>query len=89
MEHMLQWKATYCRSDGSIGLVYMALPSAPMCTDLVDSILQWDTDRTYLQVDAHPGTDRLAQAIAFIALNHITRMHVKSLDDELDSSSDA
>jgi len=89
MENLQQWKASYCRSDGSIGLVYMALPGEPLCTDLMDAILQRDTDRAYLQVDACPGTDHFAQAIAFIALNHITNMHMKSLDDELDSSSDA
>lgn len=89
MEHVLQWKASYCRSDGSTGMVYMALPSEPLCTDLVDAILQWDTDRAYLQVDPCLVNDRFAQAIAFIALNGITSMHVKSLDDELDASSDA
>ncbi|KQV54791.1 MULTISPECIES: hypothetical protein [unclassified Duganella] len=89
MEHMLQWKASYCRSDGSTGRVYMALPSEPLCSDLVDTILQWDTDHMYLQAEACPGTDRLTQAIAFLELNHITSVHVSSLDDEIDSSSDA
>lgn len=89
MERMLQWKASYCRSDGSTGLVYMALPSEPLCADLVDAILQWDSDRAYLQVGTYPVTDRYAQAIAFIELNQIKSMHVKSLDDELDASSDA
>jgi len=89
MEGMLQWKASYCRSDGSAGLVFIALPSEPLCTDLMDSILQWDTDHTYFQLDAPSETDRFAQAIAFFELNHITNMRVKSLDDQLDPSSDA
>jgi len=89
MERMLEWKASYCRSDGSTGLVYMALPSEPLCADLVDAILQRDTGHAYLQVDAYPVADRSAHAMAFIELNHITSMHVKSLDDELDATSDA
>ncbi|WP_426161874.1 hypothetical protein [Pseudoduganella sp. R-34] len=89
MESMLQWKVSYCRSDGSTGLVFIALPSEPLCTDLMDSILQWDTDRAYLHPGALPETDRFAQAIAFFEFNHITNMRVKSLDDQIDSTSDA
>lgn len=89
MESMLQWKASYCHSDGSTGLVLIALPSEPLCTDLMDSILQWDTDHAYLQPGAPPETDRFAQAIAFFESNHITNMRVKSLDDQIDSTSDA
>jgi hypothetical protein len=89
MESMLQWKASYCRSDGSTGLVFIALPCEPLCTDLMDSILQWDTDHEFLQLDAPPETDRFAQAVAFFELNHITNVRVKSLDDQLDASSDA
>lgn len=89
MESMLQWKASYCRSDGSTGLVFIALPNEPLCTDLMDSILQWDTDHEFFQPDAPPGTDRFTQAIAFFALNHITKMRVKSLDEQIDASSDA
>ena len=69
--------------------VYMALPSAPLCSDLEDTILQWDTDHMYFQAEACPGTDRLTQASAFLELNHITSVHVSSLDDEIDSSSAA
>jgi len=89
MENMLQWKASYFRSDGSPGLVYMAFPQEPMMADLMDSILGWDLDSQYQIVNAEPGADRTAQAIAFFELNHITRIYVRSLDDLLDSSSDA
>ena len=89
MESMPQWKASYCRSDGSTGLVFIALPREPLCTDLMDSILQWDTDHPFFQPDAPPETDRFVQAIAFFELNHISNMRVKSLDDQIDSSSDA
>lgn len=89
MECMLQWKASYRRSDGSTGLVFIGLPGEPLCPDLMDSILRWDTDHEFLRIDAPPETDRFAQAVAFFELNHITNMRVRSLDDQIDASSDA
>jgi hypothetical protein len=89
MEELLQWKASYCRSDGSRGIIYFELANEPKNEDLMDFILRWDTDHVYLTKDAGPDANRHAQAEAFFDMNQITAMRVTSLDDDVDSSSDA
>lgn len=68
MANLLQWKVSYCRSDGSTGLVYIGLPNERMGSDLMDRILQWDTDHQYLKVDARNAANQLVQATAFFEL---------------------
>lgn len=89
MGRMLQWKASYRRADGSHGRVYLDPSKVPLGVALMDSILRWDTDQRYQVTAAAAPADRLTQARAFFMLNHITALCVRSLDDEIDATSDA
>jgi hypothetical protein len=89
MGAMQQWKAAYFRSDGSSGQVYMELPNEPVNADIMDSILQWDSDHCFLSVNAAQTADRLQRGAQFFEINHICRCCVRPLDDIIDSSSDA
>lgn len=89
MGRMLQWKASYCRADGSYGRVYLDPSKEALGVALMDSILRWDTAQCYLVAAAAAPADRLAQARVFFAQNHITAVRVRPLDDEVDATSDA
>lgn len=89
MGSLQQWRASFCRADGSIGVVYLELPGEPIGINLMEAILRWDTDHPYALACTAPDADRLTCAEAFFEVNHITGLHVKSLDDFVDASSDA
>ncbi|MGO4381222.1 hypothetical protein [Pseudoduganella sp. RAF53_2] len=89
MDRILQWKACYARQDGSIGTLYIGMPSEPLSEDLMDLILRWDADLYHFTVNAMSEEDRVTQAQEFFRVNHITTLFVRSLDDLIDSSSDS
>jgi hypothetical protein len=89
MGAMQQWKAAYLRSDGRSGQVYLELENEPMSADIMDSILQWDSDHRFLIANPAQTADRSQQAMQFFKINHISRCCVRPLDDIIDSSSDA
>jgi hypothetical protein len=86
---MQQWKVTYYQSDGSSGQVYLELPKEPVNADVMDSILRWDSEHRFLNVDSAYATDHPQLATQFFEINHICRWYVRPLDDIIDSSSDA
>lgn len=89
MENILQWKVTYCTADGCTGHVYLELLGEPTPADIMDSLIQWDTEHRFLMTTPQPDTDRLVNASTFFALNHIENVHIAALDDNLDATSDA